>query len=70
MDKYKLVVVFLVLCAALEVCVWQIPSTVGAFVAVACVGFCLGPMFPALVCVASDLMPPWMVFGTIAWLAG
>ncbi|KAH9942152.1 MFS general substrate transporter [Epithele typhae] len=54
----------------LELVVWLVPSLVGGAVAVAFVGMLLGPMYPLVVNHARQVLPPWLLSGSIGWIAG
>ena len=55
---------------SLEIVVWLVPSLVGGAVAVSCVGMLLGPMYPLVVNHARRVLPPWLLSGSIGWIAG
>lgn len=48
---------YLLLCMALELLYWLAPTTAGAMVFVSLLGFFLGPLFPAAIVVATQLLP-------------
>ncbi|KZZ93744.1 Major facilitator superfamily domain, general substrate transporter [Moelleriella libera RCEF 2490] len=49
--------VYLAICVALELLFWLVPQFVVSAVAVAFLGFFLGPMFPGAVSVTAKLLP-------------
>lgn len=48
---------YLVLCIAFQLAYWLIPTTIGAMVFVSCLGFFLGPLFPAAIVLATKILP-------------
>ena len=54
----------------LELIVWLVPSLVGDAIAVSFVGFFLGPMYPILMNQSASLIPPYILTGSIGWIAG
>ncbi|KAF9242916.1 MFS general substrate transporter [Melanogaster broomeanus] len=54
----------------LEIVVWLVPSLVGDAVAVAIIGMLLGPMYPIAMNHCSRVLPPWLLTGSIGWIAG
>ena len=53
----RCITVYLAVCVALELLFWLVPSFVMSAVAVAFLGFFLGPMFPGAVMVTAKLLP-------------
>ena len=53
----------------LEVLVWTIHSLVADAVFFAIVGFVLGPMYPVVMMVVTEVMPGELQAGTIGWIA-
>jgi fucose permease len=51
------VIIYLALSIALELIFWLVPNFVVSAVAVALIGFCTGPLFPAAVTIAAKLLP-------------
>ena len=51
------VLIYLALCLALELVFWLVPQFIVSAVAVAFLGFFLGPMFPGGVMMAAKLLP-------------
>ncbi|RDX49324.1 MFS general substrate transporter [Lentinus brumalis] len=58
-----------ILCIALEIVVWLVPSLVGGAVAVAGVGMLLGPMYPLVMSHTRRVFPPYLLSGCIGWIA-
>lgn len=54
----------------LQLTVWLVPSLVGNAVAVSIIGFFLGPLYPIAMNHASRILPPWLLTGSIGWMAG
>lgn len=54
---------------SLELIVWLVPSLIGDAIAVSFVGFVLGPMYPILMNETGRLIPPWLLTGSIGWIA-
>ncbi|KAI0716684.1 MFS general substrate transporter [Earliella scabrosa] len=59
-----------VLAIALELVVWLVPSLIGGAVAVSFVGVLLGPIYPIVMNHAGRVLPPWLLTGSIGWIAG
>ena len=60
---------YVLLAIGLEVIVWLVPSLIGGAVAVSFVGFVLGPMYPILMNETGRLIKPWLLTGSIGWIA-
>ncbi|KAK0454062.1 MFS general substrate transporter [Desarmillaria tabescens] len=54
----------------LELVVWLVPSLIGGGVAISLVGVVLGPMYPIVMNHSSRILPPWLLTGSIGWIAG
>lgn len=54
----------------LELVVWLVPSLVGDAVGVAFIGFITGPIFPLVMRHATKIIPPYLLTGSIGWIAG
>ena len=54
----------------LELVVWLVPSLIGGAVAVSFVGVLLGPIYPIVMNHAGRVLPPWLLTGSIGWIAG
>ncbi|KAF8517398.1 MFS general substrate transporter [Hysterangium stoloniferum] len=61
---------YAILCIALELIIWFVPSLVGNAVSVSLIGFFLGPMYPAIMNQAGGILPRWLLTGSIGWIAG
>ena len=55
---------------SLEIVIWLVPSLVGGAIAVSFIGMLLGPMYPLVVNHARHVLPPWLLSGSIGWIAG
>ncbi|KAF8903902.1 major facilitator superfamily domain-containing protein [Gymnopilus junonius] len=64
------VFVYSAVCFGLEIIAWRVPSLVGDAIAVCFIGLLLGPMYPMAMNQASQLLPGWMLTGSIGWIAG
>ncbi|KZT62088.1 MFS general substrate transporter [Calocera cornea HHB12733] len=65
----RAIFLYLVLAIAMEVFVWFVPSVIGDAIAIAGVGLVLGPFFPLVVGTGSQLLPRWLLAGSIGWIA-
>ncbi|KAI0676395.1 MFS general substrate transporter [Trametes maxima] len=54
----------------LELVIWLVPSLIGGGIAVSFVGVLLGPIYPIVMNHASRVLPPWLLTGSIGWIAG
>ncbi|KAI0074463.1 MFS general substrate transporter [Panus rudis PR-1116 ss-1] len=61
---------YIVLSIALELVVWLVPSLVGGGIAVSIVGALLGPIYPIVMNHSGRILPPWLLTGSIGWIAG
>ncbi|EJC98907.1 MFS general substrate transporter [Fomitiporia mediterranea MF3/22] len=66
----RVVYLYTVLCIALEITIWCIPSLIGNAIAVALIGFLLGPIYPIITNVAGRLVPHWLLNGAVGWIGG
>ena len=55
---------------SLELVVWLVPSLIGGALAVSFVGVLLGPVYPIVMNHAGRVLPPWLLTGSIGWIAG
>ena len=55
---------------SLDFVIWFVPSLVGNAVVVSIIGLLLGPMYPIAMNQASRILPPWILTGSIGWIAG
>ena len=46
------------------------PSLIGGALAVSFVGVLLGPIYPLVMNHASRVLPPWLLTGSVGWIAG
>ena len=61
--------IYLILAAGMQVLFWLVPSFAVSSIAVALVGFFLGPLFPAVVVATTKLLPAHMHVATIGFAA-
>lgn len=54
----------------LEVTIWVVPSLFENAIAIACIGVLLGPMYPILMNYCTDVLPKWLLTGSVGWIAG
>ncbi|KAL1680427.1 major facilitator superfamily domain-containing protein [Schizophyllum commune] len=66
----RVVMVYTLICIALEVTVWKVPSLIENAVAVAIIGLLLGPMYPIMVSQTRKALPPWLLAGGLGWIGG
>jgi len=66
----RVIYVYTILSIALEITVWLIPSLIENAIAVSLVGLFLGPIYPICMTVAGEVLPPWLLVGSIGWIAG
>ncbi|TDL22800.1 MFS general substrate transporter [Rickenella mellea] len=66
----RVLIIYGVMAIGLEVTIWAVPSLIGNAVAVSIVGMLLGPMYPILMNQSAKLLPPWLLTGSIGWIAG
>ncbi|CAA7269995.1 unnamed protein product [Cyclocybe aegerita] len=66
----RVLFIYSVLCIALEITIWFVPSLIQNAVAVSIVGVLLGPMYPIAMNQASRILPRWILTGSIGWIAG
>ncbi|KAI5123263.1 hypothetical protein M0805_001352 [Coniferiporia weirii] len=67
--EHLIIFIYTALALGLELIVWLVPSLIGDAVAVSFVGFVLGPMYPILMNETGRLIPPWLLTGSIGWIA-
>lgn len=63
------IVLYLLLASAMQITLWLVPSFAISSVAVALVGFLLGPLFPAVVVATTKLLPAHLHVATIGFAA-
>ncbi|KDQ09339.1 hypothetical protein BOTBODRAFT_37096 [Botryobasidium botryosum FD-172 SS1] len=66
----QVVYMYIALCIALEITVWFVPSLIENAIAVSFVGLFLGPIYPICMTISSEVLPPWLLVGSIGWIAG
>ncbi|KAI0261661.1 MFS general substrate transporter [Gloeopeniophorella convolvens] len=62
--------IYAVICIALEITVWVVPSLVENAIAVSLIGVLMGPMYPILVNYATKVLPKWLLAGGIGIITG
>ncbi|KJA21441.1 hypothetical protein HYPSUDRAFT_140706 [Hypholoma sublateritium FD-334 SS-4] len=68
-ERYA-IILYSMCCVVLEIIVWRVPSLVGSAVAACFVGFFLGPMYPIAANQAVRVLPPYLLTGSLGWIAG
>ncbi|KAJ7719020.1 MFS general substrate transporter [Mycena maculata] len=58
------------LIAIAQLVIWLVPSLVGGAISVFIVGLVMGPLYPIAMNHAGRVFPPWLVTGSIGWIAG
>ncbi|RDX45187.1 MFS general substrate transporter [Lentinus brumalis] len=66
----RAVFIYAIVAIGLELVVWLVPSLIGGAVAVSFVGVLLGPIYPIVMNHAGRVLPPWLLTGSIGWIAG
>jgi len=66
----RVIFIYTIVSIGLEVLVWFVPSLIGDAVAVALVGFVFGPIYPIMMNETARLIAPWLLTGSIGWIAG
>ncbi|KAK7684563.1 hypothetical protein QCA50_012510 [Cerrena zonata] len=66
----RIVFAYILMAIVLELIVWLVPSLIGGGVAISFVGFVLGPIYPIVMNHAARILPPWILTGSIGWIAG
>ena len=54
----------------LEVTIWVVPSLIENALAISCIGFLLGPMYPILMSYCTQVLPKWLLTGCVGWIGG
>jgi len=58
-----------ILCIALEIAIWTVDDLITNAVLYSIIGILLGPMYPIVIMVVIDVLPPELHAGTIGWCA-
>ncbi|ETW78486.1 hypothetical protein HETIRDRAFT_460334 [Heterobasidion irregulare TC 32-1] len=66
----RIIFIYILLSIALELVIWLIPSLVGDAVAISLIGVLLGPIYPIVMNESGRMLPPWLLTGSIGWIAG
>ncbi|KAJ7252973.1 MFS general substrate transporter [Mycena rebaudengoi] len=65
----RAVYIYSLIAIALQLVVWLVPSLLGGAIAVAFIGVVRGPMYPIALNRAAKVFPPWLLTGSISWMA-
>ncbi|KAJ6557905.1 major facilitator superfamily domain-containing protein [Mycena capillaripes] len=63
------VYVYCLIAIGLQLVIWLVPSLVGGAISVAFVGLLTGPIYPLALNRAAKMFPPWLLTGTMSWMA-
>ncbi|RPD61411.1 MFS general substrate transporter [Lentinus tigrinus ALCF2SS1-6] len=66
----RAVFLYALVAIGLELVVWLVPSLLGGALAVSFVGVLLGPIYPLVMNHAGRVLPPWLLTGSVGWIAG
>ncbi|KIO26268.1 hypothetical protein M407DRAFT_74726 [Tulasnella calospora MUT 4182] len=69
LGKRRAIYVYIVAATGLEIIVWLVPNLITNAVAVAIVGLALGPLYPIVMNVAAEVLPKWILAGSIGFVA-
>ncbi|KAG8926710.1 hypothetical protein FRC01_008458 [Tulasnella sp. 417] len=69
LGKHRAIYAYMVVAAGLELVVWLVPNLITNAVAVAIVGMALGPMYPIVMNIAAEVLPKWILAGSIGYVA-
>ncbi|KAK7677635.1 hypothetical protein QCA50_019326 [Cerrena zonata] len=64
----RIMFIYAFLAIQLEVTVWVVPSLIENAVAISCIGFLLGPMYPILMSYCTQILPRWLLTGCVGWI--
>lgn len=65
----RVVYLYGTICIGLELTVWLLPNLIENAFAISFVGFFMGPMYPTVVMILSNIVPPRFFGGAIGWIA-
>ncbi|KAF8312635.1 MFS general substrate transporter [Clavulina sp. PMI_390] len=68
LGERRVIFYYMAICIGLQLSVWLAKSLVGNAVAISFVGFFLGPIYPQLVLVLADFVPPSFMGGAVGWI--
>ncbi|PFH48894.1 hypothetical protein AMATHDRAFT_148903 [Amanita thiersii Skay4041] len=68
LGESRAVLVYVVLALGFQFIVWFVPSIIGDAIAIAFVGFFLGPMYPLAMNHCGQILPPWIITNSIGWI--
>ncbi|KAG8910348.1 hypothetical protein FRC00_008364, partial [Tulasnella sp. 408] len=69
LGKHRALYLYMAIAAGLELVVWLVPNLITNAVAVAIVGMALGPMYPIVMNIAAEVLPKWILAGSIGYVA-
>ncbi|KAG9029878.1 hypothetical protein FRB95_004754 [Tulasnella sp. JGI-2019a] len=67
--KRRSIYIYGVLAIIFEIIVWRVPNLLTDAVAVALVGLVLGPLYPIVMNVSAEVLPRWILAGSIGFVA-
>lgn len=65
----RVIYIYSLLAIGLELVVWLVPNIIGNGVAVSLIGLLLGPFYPIAMNVTGEIVPKWILTGSIGWIA-
>ncbi|KAJ7288980.1 MFS general substrate transporter [Mycena rebaudengoi] len=66
----RVVYIYGLLAISFELVIWLVPSLIGGAISVSIIGLLLGPIYPIAMNHAGRIFPPWLLTGSIGWIAG
>ncbi|KAK7681380.1 hypothetical protein QCA50_015472 [Cerrena zonata] len=66
----RIMFIYALLAIQLEVTIWVVPSLIENALAISCIGFLLGPMFPIAMSYCTQVLPKWLLTGCLGWIGG
>ncbi|KAG9009889.1 hypothetical protein FRB94_011335 [Tulasnella sp. JGI-2019a] len=67
--KRKSMYIYLIIAIGLEIVVWQAPNLIANAVAISLVGVMLGPLYPIVMNVSTEVLPRWILSGSLGFVA-
>ncbi|KAH7343201.1 major facilitator superfamily domain-containing protein [Rhizoctonia solani] len=67
--EHRMIYIYCLLAIGLELVVWLVPDIIGDALAVSFVGLLLGPMYPIVIHMTSNVVPRRILTGSIGWIA-
>ncbi|PFH48891.1 hypothetical protein AMATHDRAFT_148904 [Amanita thiersii Skay4041] len=68
LGESRAVLLYGIIALGLQFVVWFVPSIIGDAIAVAFIGFFLGPMYPLAMNHCGRILPPWIITNSIGWI--